>query len=331
MDEILLALEHLTCAFDGDDGEIIAVDDVSFTVNKGETIGLVGESGCGKSVTSLSIVRLLEFGGGKIIRGSIYFKGQDLVKKSPKEMRRINGNQIAMIFQEPMSSLNPMLTIGYQLVETIKRHQKLDKEAAAAKAVKMLELVGINEAEKRLKSYPFQLSGGQKQRVMIAMALSCNPDLLIADEPTTALDVTIQAQILDLMKDLKERLGMSIILITHDLGVVADMAQRVVVMYGGQIVEINDAAQIFVNPLHPYTQGLLKAIPRMEKVEGHLYMIPGVIPQASQYPAGCRFAPRCERAMAICQKVSPQMTTLENGRQVRCHLYQQKGAGNAKG
>lgn len=320
MEENLLDIRHLMATFPGADGEVAAIDDVSLTIGYGETVGVVGESGCGKTVTSLCIVRLIEKSGGRIAGGEILFKGEDLTQKSTREMRQINGNQIAMIFQEPMSSLNPMLTIGRQITETIVRHQKVSKPKALEQAIKLLELVGIPKASERVGDYPFQLSGGQRQRVMIAIALSCRPALLIADEPTTALDVTIQSQILDLMKRLKAEFGMSILLITHDLGVIADMAQRVVVMYGGQVVEIGKVEEIFANPLHPYTEGLLCAMPKLEKTEGRLYMIPGTIPLAEDFPSGCRFAPRCPYRQERCDTASPPMVTKDGSRQVRCWL-----------
>ncbi len=321
MEENLLDIRHLVAVFPGDDGEVAAIDDVSFTIGCGETVGVVGESGCGKTVTSLCIVRLIEKSGGRIAGGEILFKGEDLTQKSAREMRQINGKQIAMIFQEPMSSLNPMLTIGRQITETIIRHQKISKPKALEQAIKLLELVGIPKARERVGDYPFQLSGGQRQRVMIAIALSCRPALLIADEPTTALDVTIQAQILDLMKRLKAEFGMSILLITHDLGVIADMAQRVVVMYGGQVVESGPVEAIFANPLHPYTEGLLRAMPKLEKTEGRLYMIPGTIPLAENFPSGCRFAPRCQYCQERCVAAMPPMVAKNGGsRQVRCWL-----------
>ena len=321
MEDNLLDIRHLVAAFPSESGEVAAIDDVTFTIGHGETVGVVGESGCGKTVTSLCIVRLIEKSGGRIASGEILFKGEDLTKKSAREMRKINGDQIAMIFQEPMSSLNPMLTIGRQITETILRHQKVSKQEALEQAVKLLELVGIPNARQRIKNYPFQLSGGQRQRVMIAIALSCRPALLIADEPTTALDVTIQAQILDLMKHLKETFGMSILLITHDLGVVADMAQRVVVMYGGQVVEAAPVEKLFTQPLHPYTEGLLRAMPKLEKANGHLYMIPGSIPLAENFPKGCRFAPRCDYHDQRCLDTPPPVTTVADGRQVRCWLH----------
>ena len=320
MADHLLDIRHLMAVFPEDEGERAVIDDVSLTIGYGETVGVVGESGCGKTVTSLCIVRLIEKAGGRIANGQILFKGEDLVQKSARAMRQINGNQIAMIFQEPMSSLNPMLSIGRQITETIIRHQKVSKKEAMEQAVKLLELVGIAQARKRIKDYPFELSGGQRQRVMIAMALSCQPELLIADEPTTALDVTIQAQILDLMKRLKAEFGMSMLLITHDLGVIADMAQRVVVLYGGQVVEMAPVEELFAQPYHPYTEGLLRAMPKLEKTAGHLYMIPGTIPLAENYPPGCRFAPRCPYADEHCLQTPPALLELEQGRrQVRCH------------
>lgn len=318
MKDKLLEVINLTTTFPGDEGKVVAVDGVSFDIGQGETVGIVGESGCGKSVTSLSIIGLVAGSGGKIESGQILFNGEDLLKKSPKEMRKINGNQIAMIFQEPMSSLNPLLTIGRQLSETIVRHQKISKKEALARSVDLLDLVGIPNPQERIKGYPTQLSGGQRQRVMIAMALSSDPKLLIADEPTTALDVTIQAQILDLMKALKAKVGMSIMLITHDLGVVADMADRIVVMYGGQVVEMGTVQEIFKAPRHPYTKGLLKAIPRMSKSIEPLYMIPGAIPKPTEYPLGCRFYDRCDERGAIC--MTPPPLDQSKSQFVRCWI-----------
>lgn len=301
----LLEVKNLTTEFRSNRKQIVAVDDISFSIDYGETVGLVGESGCGKSVTSLSIMRLVEHTGGKIKTGSIIFDGIDLTSLKPRAICNINGRRIAMVFQDPMSSLNPTLTIGVQLVETIRRHLGLKKTEAARAAIKMLEAVGINDAQSRMKSYPFQLSGGQRQRVMIAIALSCRPDLLIADEPTTALDVTIQAQILDLLQELKESFGMSVLLITHDLGVVADMAQKIFVMYAGQIVEKGDVFEIFENPRHPYTIGLLGAVPSIDGDGGRLNVIPGSLPAPDEYPEGCRFSDRCEYCRPLCINRQP--------------------------
>ncbi|WP_425448226.1 ABC transporter ATP-binding protein [Dethiothermospora halolimnae] len=306
MAETLLEVKKLKTSFFTHLGEAQAVRGVSFEVNKGEAIGIVGESGSGKSVTSLSIMKLLQH-PGKIVDGEILFKEQDIVKKSNREMLKIRGNQIAMIFQDPMTSLNPVYTVGNQIVEAIIRHQKLNKKQARKKAINMLKLVGIPSPEKRINNYPYEFSGGMRQRVMIAIALSCEPDLLIADEPTTALDVTIQDQILKLMKDLKEKIDTSIIVITHDLGVVADVCSRIVVMYGGLIMEQGTSRDIFYNPKHPYTVGLLKSIPRLDLGEKkRLIPIPGSPPDSIHPSKGCPFADRCPHAMRICkERLSP--------------------------
>ncbi|TYP56127.1 ABC transporter ATP-binding protein [Thermosediminibacter litoriperuensis] len=314
----LLEVKDLTVKFFTDDGVVTAVDRVSFDIKRGETLGMVGESGCGKSVTSLAIMRLLPSPPARITSGKILFEGEDLLQKSEAEMRRIRGNRISMIFQEPMTSLNPVFTVGRQISEAIMLHQKLSGKEAVERAVEMLRLVGIPNPEKRYHEYPHQMSGGMRQRVMIAMALSCNPKLLIADEPTTALDVTIQAQILDLMNRLKDRVGMSVLLITHDLGVVAETARRVVVMYAGQVVEEASCEDLFENPLHPYTAGLLKSIPRLEGEKGRLNVIEGSVPNPLNLPPGCRFNPRCPEAADICRKKSPALLEMGNGRRVRC-------------
>ena len=310
----LLTVSHLKKYFSvkgGDEGEttLKAVDDISFSIAEGETLGLVGESGCGKSVTSLSILRLIPSPPGKIIDGEIIYHGQDLVKKSEREMRSIRGNDISMIFQEPMTSLNPVFTVGQQIGESFRFHQQMGKAEMLKKSIEMLRLVGIPEPEHVINDYPNQLSGGMRQRVMIAMALACNPKILIADEPTTALDVTIQAQIMRLLKQLQEKMGTSIILITHDLGIVAQIAKHVMVMYCGQAVEYSDVRSIYKNPLHPYTAGLLRSIP-------------GMVPSPSEKLQGCRFAPRCEKCGARCKKEMPDLVTLEDGRKVRCFLYE---------
>mgnify|MGYP005618459981 CR=1 FL=1 len=316
----LLEIENLTVNFFTDEGKITAVDNVSFYINRSETLCLVGESGCGKSVTSLSIMRLLPSPPAKISSGKIIFENEDLLKKSEVEMRKIRGNKISMIFQEPMTSLNPVFTIGKQISEPIIIHQKVSEEIAREKTIEMLRLVGIPNPEKRYNEYPHQMSGGMRQRVMIAMALSCNPKLLIADEPTTALDVTIQAQILELISQLKEKIGMSVLLITHDLGVVAEMAERVIVMYAGQIVEEAKAEDLFEKPLHPYTRGLLKSIPRLDSKKGKLHVIEGTVPNPLNFPTGCRFNPRCPEAKNICRQKSPNLNSLGEGRKVRCFL-----------
>ncbi len=319
MSKPLLELRNLRTEFHTEEGIIPALNDVSFSLDSGETLGIVGESGCGKSVTALSIMGLLPY-SGKIRSGSIHFKGQDLLQKSEKEMRGIRGKEISMIFQEPMTSLNPVYTIGNQLVEAIMIHQKIDKQAAMKKAVEALRMVRIPSPEKRVKEYPHQLSGGMRQRVMIAMSLACNPQVLIADEPTTALDVTIQAQILKIMGALKDELGTAIILITHDLGVVAEMAQRVLVMYGGKVVEQGQVEAIFENPLHPYTEGLLKSIPSVDQDEEKLHVIKGSVPHPLRLPKGCSFNPRCPYAIDLCREKAPELTETEPNHFVRCWL-----------
>jgi oligopeptide/dipeptide ABC transporter ATP-binding protein len=316
----ILDITGLTVNFFTDEGLITAVDKVTFHVEKGETLCIVGESGCGKSVTSLAIMRLLPSPPAEINSGRVLFKGEDLLKKSESEMRGIRGNRISMIFQEPMTSLNPVFTVGRQISEAIILHRKLSEKEAKERTVEMLKLVGIPNPEKRFNEYPHQMSGGMRQRVMIAMALSCNPELLIADEPTTALDVTIQAQILDLIINLKERIGMSVILITHDLGVVAEMAQRVMVMYAGQIVEEADSEELFENPIHPYTRGLLKSIPTLDSPKGRLYTIEGTVPNPVDFPRGCRFHPRCSEAKQICMEKTPSLININEKRRVRCFI-----------
>ncbi len=318
MAEPLLQVRNLETTFFTPDGVVPAVDHVSLSVNKGETLGLVGESGCGKSVTALSVMRLIADPPGKIMGGDILFEGQNLLAKTEAEMRTIRGNRISMIFQEPMTSLNPVFTVGFQITEAIRLHQKLDRRDALAKAVEMLRLVGIPLPEKRVYEYPHELSGGMRQRVMIAMALSCNPKLLIADEPTTALDVTIQAQVLELMKRLRNELGMAILLITHDLGVVAEMADRVSVMYAGKNVEEGLVEPIFERPLHPYTRGLLDSIPQLHRDQVRLHAIDGGVPNPSQFPKGCRFHPRCQFAQDRCRAEQPVLTEVEPGHKVSC-------------
>jgi len=324
-DEILIEVKGLKTHFFTDEGVSPAVDGVDYSVNKGETLGVVGESGCGKSVTALSILRLIPEPPGKIVAGDIRFEGQSLLKLTPHEMRKIRGNKISMIFQEPMTSLNPVYTIGNQISETLTLHQGLTKKEALERSVEMLRLVGIPSPARRVAEYPHQLSGGMRQRAMIAMALACNPSLLIADEPSTALDVTIQAQILDLMVSLKEELNTAIILITHDLGVVAESAARVVVMYAGKVVEESDVYQIFEAPLHPYTEGLLRSIPRIDlsaKKKQRLQEIAGVVPIPSRLPKGCHFHPRCPRVMDICSQQVPELKLEQNSHKVRCWLYE---------
>jgi oligopeptide transport system ATP-binding protein len=318
----VLEVKNLSTHFFSDEGVVRAVDGVSFHVDAEETLGIVGESGCGKSVTSLSIMQLVPSPPGKIVGGQILFQGQDLLKKSPEEMRKIRGNDIAMIFQEPMTSLNPVYTIGDQIAEAVILHQKVSKREALQRAIEMLRLVGIPAPERRVHDYPHQLSGGMRQRVMIAMALSCNPTLLIADEPTTALDVTIQAQILELMKSMKQEFHMAITLITHDLGVVAEMTERVIVMYAGKVVEEAPTVELFQEPLHPYTQGLMNSIPRLDQDQKtRLHVIEGTVPNLLNLPKGCSFAPRCPQAMPICHERPPLLTEVSDTRKVSCWLH----------
>lgn len=321
MTKKLLEVKNLKTYFHTDGKVAKAVDGVDFDVYNGETLALVGESGSGKSITSLSIMGLIPQPPGKIEDGSIELEGKDLLKLTDREMMRVRGNDIAMIFQEPMTSLNPVFTVGNQIAETLMRHKKLSKKEAYKKAVDLLKLVGFARAEEIVYEYPHQLSGGMRQRVMIAIAMSCNPKLLIADEPTTALDVTIQAQILDLMIEMKEKFNSSILLITHDLGVVAEVADRVMVMYGGQIVEQGTAKEVFNNPKHPYTNGLLGSIPSIDKKVERLESIPGTVPPAHRFPEGCRFAPRCKDVMEKCHKINPELLEVGASQKVRCHLY----------
>ncbi len=325
---VLLEIENLQTHFRTMDGVNRAVDGVSFSVRAGETLAVVGESGCGKSVTAMSILRLIPEPPGKIA-GSIKFQGKDLLTLSDREMRAIRGNEISMIFQEPMTSLNPVLTNGRQIGETLRLHQGLSKAAAEERAVEMLRLVGIPEPGRRVREYPHQLSGGMRQRVMIAIALACNPKLLIADEPTTALDVTIQAQILDLMRDLKNTVGAAIVLITHDLGVVAEVAERVVVMYAGRKVEEAPVAQLFRSPKHPYTQGLLGSVPKLgSSLTGEtsrLAEIPGLVPSLKQKIPGCVFASRCPKATDFCRAVAPGLEAKAPGHIAACHYAEKEG------
>jgi oligopeptide transport system ATP-binding protein len=317
----LLEVKDLRTSFFTHTGEVKAVNGVNFHLDVGEAIGIVGESGCGKSVTGQSIMRLIPNPPGKIIGGSIDLRGADLLKKSEKQMESIRGKDISMIFQDPMTSLNPVLTIGLQLTEVLKRHEGLTGQAATGRAVELLELVGISNPESRFKQYPHQFSGGMRQRVMIAIALACNPKLLIADEPTTALDVTIQAQILDLMRDLKSKFNTSIIMITHDLGVVAGLCSRVIVMYGGKIIESGNTFDIYYTPKHPYTWGLLKSVPRLDADRNmKLISIPGTPIDLHNSPQGCGFAPRCTYCMRICTEQTPEDTQLGEGHQVACWL-----------
>lgn len=322
----VLEVKGLKTSFFTDDGEVPAVDDIDFYIDEGEILGIVGESGCGKSVTSLSIMGLLPKGIGKIVGGDILFKGENLVHATEKRMKQIRGNEIAMIFQEPMTSLNPLFTIGNQLIEAIRIHTNLSKKEARLRAIEMLKLVGLPRAEEIIDEYPHQLSGGMRQRVMIAMAMVCQPAVLIADEPTTALDVTIQAQILKLMKDLNENFQTAIMMITHDLGVVAEVCQRVVVMYSGKIVEEGDVHTIFKEPKHPYTIGLIQSVPDIRDKKDRLYSIPGNVPKPGSIKQGCRFAPRCAHAFDRCFQETPQLYDIDDkGHCVRCFLHQREG------
>jgi len=323
--EPLLEVRNLKTYFYTEDGVVKAVDGVDFTVDRGEVLGLVGESGCGKSVTSLSIMRLIGI-PGKVVEGEIIFDGRNLLKLSESEMVHMRGNRMSMIFQQPQSSLNPVFKIGDQVAEVLQIHQNMGKEASWNKAVELLHLVGIPDAEKKAHSFPHEVSGGQAQRVMIAMALALNPQLLIADEPTTALDVTIQAQILDLMRDLRTRMDTAIIMITHDLGVISEMADRVAVMYAGRIVEQAEIKTLFDKPVHPYTQGLMASIPVLGTVKEVLDVIPGSVPNLVNLPPGCQFAPRCrarvEHQLAICTEVEPKLLPYDPEHLCRCWLYQ---------
>jgi peptide/nickel transport system ATP-binding protein len=321
----LLEVKGLKTYFYTEDGVVRAVDGVNFEVYPGEVLGLVGESGCGKSVTSLSIMRLISK-PGRIDEGQILLDGENLLELPEEEMIKVRGNRISMIFQQPQTALNPVFKVGDQLAEVLDVHQDLGKEAGWKRAIALLKMVGVPDPERRVEAYPHELSGGMAQRVMIAMALACVPELLIADEPTTALDVTIQAQILDLMRDLRREMGTSVILITHDLGVVAEMAERVAVMYAGEIVEQTDVNTLFDQPLHPYTQGLIGSIPILGEIKEKLDVIPGSVPNLVNLPPGCRFAPRCQARfkynLTICAEVKPELEEVKPGHFVRCWLYQ---------
>lgn len=321
--ETLLDVKNLKTYFYTENGVVPSVDGISFSVRKGETVGIVGESGCGKSVTSLSILNLIR-SPGKIVEGEIIFNGEDLRSYSKSQLQKIRGNKISMIFQEPLTSLNPVFMIGSQIAESIELHQKLTKGEAKKKAIAMLEEVGIPNPSKLYYSFPHMLSGGMRQRVMIAMALSCNPELLIADEPTTALDVTIQAQILKIMKELSIKFNTSIMLITHDLGVIAETADKVIVMYAGNIVEQNNVFDIFKEPKHPYTKGLLNSTPKIHQEKDSLESIAGNVPSPFDMPTGCKYHPRCPVAFEKCRDQQPPLFTFEDGSEVRCWLHESK-------
>ncbi|MBI5708951.1 MAG: ABC transporter ATP-binding protein [Candidatus Eisenbacteria bacterium] len=327
MSEPLLEVRDLRTHFFTDDGVVRAVDGVSFSVRAGETLALVGESGSGKSVTSLSILRLVPEPPGRIVGGQVIFKGRDLLGLPPAAMRRVRGKEISMVFQEPMTSLNPVFTCGEQIIEAIVLHERVDRREARRRAVEMLGRVGIPSPGQRVDEYPHQVSGGMRQRVMIAMALACRPSLLIADEPTTALDVTIQAQILELLKRLQQELGMAVLLITHDLGVVAETADRVAVMYAGQVVEACEAPEAFRRTRHPYTAGLLASLPRLGAPRQALRVIPGAVPNPARFPAACRFHPRCPVAEQRCRTADPPLTDLDGGHLARCWRAAEIAAG----
>ena len=319
----LLEIKGLKTHFATDDGILRAVDGVDITINRGETLCVVGESGCGKTVTAMSILQLIAMPPGRIVEGQIIFEGRDLVPLTSDELDEVRAKEIGFIFQEPMTSLNPVLTVGEQIAESLRRHEGLSNNDALGRTVEMLKLVQLPNAEARVKQYPHQFSGGMRQRVMIAMALACRPKLVIADEPTTALDVTIQAQILDLLQDMKERLGMAVMLITHAMGVVAETAQRVVVMYAGKVVEEADVDSLFEHPSHPYTQGLIRSIPRIDLDHAHktrLESIGGSVPILINPAPGCRFAPRCRHAMPLCRTTEPDLREIAPGHRMACHL-----------
>jgi peptide/nickel transport system ATP-binding protein len=323
MHEPLLEIRGLKVHFATDDGMVQAVDGVDLAIGRGETVGVVGESGCGKTVTALSVLKLIAMPPGRIVAGAILWQGRDLVPLPAAQMDRIRAKDIAMVFQEPMTSLNPVYTVGEQIAEVLRRHEGLARRDAHERTIEMLRLVQIPNPGRRAHDYPHQFSGGMRQRVMIAMALSCNPKLLIADEPTTALDVTIQAQILELLRDMKSRFGMAIMLITHAMGVVAETAERVVVMYAGKVVEEAPVEELFANPRHPYTQGLIRSIPRIDRAatrKARLESIPGVVPSLLDPPPGCRFAPRCRYAMAVCREAVPPLRDVGGGHKVACVL-----------
>lgn len=318
---VILEIKDLKTYFYTDDGIVKGCDGVSYKIEEGEILAIVGESGSGKSVSAMSILQLIPSPPGKIVSGEILYKGDNLVNYSEKEMENIRGNDIAVIFQEPMTSLNPVLTVGYQIMEPLILHEKLSKIEAKKRAIELLQLVGIPSPEKRFGEYPHQMSGGMKQRIMIAIALACSPKLLIADEPTTALDVTIQAQIMRLIEDIQKKIGMSVLLITHDLGLVAEVADKVAVMYCGKIVEYGNVFDIFENSKHPYLVGLKESIPRLDEEKDELYVIEGMVPNPLNLPVGCKFADRCTKSMAICKNAEPQATYAEKDHYVRCFLF----------
>jgi peptide/nickel transport system ATP-binding protein len=320
----ILEIRGLKVYFDTDDGVVRAADGVDLTIGRGETIGVVGESGCGKTVTAMAVLKLVAMPPGFIAGGQILWRSRDLVPLKNEELDAIRSKEIAIVFQEPMTSLNPVYTVGDQIAEVIRQHEKISRREAFEKTAEMLALVQIPDPRRRARDYPHQFSGGMRQRVMIAMALSCSPALLIADEPTTALDVTIQAQIMDLLADIKSRMGMAIMLITHSMGLVAGMAQRVAVMYAGKVVEEANTDDLFAHPLHPYTQGLIQSIPRIGRVtapKARLQAIPGSVPRLIEPPAGCRFAPRCRFASAVCREAEPPLREVSPGHKVACVLY----------
>lgn len=323
----VLELKNIQTVIKREGGILPVLDDVSLHINRGETLGVVGESGCGKSMTALSIMGLLP-AEGQVSKGEILLKGINLLKLSPEDYRQKRGRDMAMIFQEPMTSLNPVYTIGFQIIEILREHTQLSKKEAKEKAVEMLKLVGIPRPQEVVHEYPHQLSGGMRQRVMIAIGLACDPEILIADEPTTALDVTIQAQILDLIQDIQQKLNMSILMITHDLGVVAEVCDRVVVMYAGQVVEEASVKQVFDSPAHPYTKGLIASTPRIAEKKEYLNTIEGTVPQIDQLPKGCRFADRCPDSFATCFEALPPLISLTDNHQCRCWLYQEGGVEN---
>ena len=327
MSDILLEVKNLKTYFYTDEGVARAVDGMDFVIRRGETLGMIGESGCGKSVSALSIMQLVASPPGRIVEGEILFEGEDLLQKTPSEVKKIRGNDISMIFQEPMTSLNPVFTIGNQIMEPIILHQKLNKEKARKKAIEMLDMVGISSPEKQIDNYPHQLSGGMRQRAMIAMALSCEPKLLIADEPTTALDVTIQAQILELLKKIREEIGMAVMMITHDLAVIAEVSDNVLVAYAGKALEYADVKTIFREPKHPYTQALYDSIPRLtDTKKRRLEVIPGMVPNPLEFPSGCRFHPRCKFTTNVCKEEEPKLEEVGNMHEVRCFIYDENKA-----